>query len=83
MCLGLTTAAREHFRELALLRRVRDRIGREGTVDLEALARDAGMTAEHLARRFQLAYGCSPHGYQRLTKAVRNREARGHEPAVA
>jgi len=83
MCLSLQIAAREHLRELALLRRVRDRIGREGTVDLEALAHDAGMTPEHLARRFQLAYGCSPHGYQRLAMAVRNREARGPEPAVA
>ncbi|WP_372668330.1 AraC family transcriptional regulator [Amycolatopsis kentuckyensis] len=68
MCLGLTAAAREHFRELALLRRVRDRIGREGTVDLDALARDAGMTTEHLLRRFELAYGQQPHAYQRTAR---------------
>lgn len=71
MCLGLTAAAREHFRELALLRRVRDRIGREGTVDLDALARDAGMTTEHLTRRFRQAYGETPHGYQRAAQALR------------
>ena len=64
MCLGLTAAAREHFRELVLLRRVRDRIGREGTVDLDALARDAGMTTEHLTHRFRQAYGETPHGYR-------------------
>ncbi|SEF34554.1 hypothetical protein SAMN05421837_107440 [Amycolatopsis pretoriensis] len=68
MCLGLTAAAREHFRELVLLRRVRDRIGREGTVDLDALARDAGMTTEHLTHRFRLAYGQSPHAYQRAVR---------------
>lgn len=69
MCLGLTTAAREHFRELAVLRRVRDHIGREATLDLDALARDAGMTAEHLSRRFCLAYGHTPHDYQRAARA--------------
>lgn len=71
MCLGLTAAAREHFRELALLRRVRDRIGREGTVDLDALARDAGMTTEHLARRFRQAYGETPYDCRRAASAVR------------
>ncbi len=70
MCLSLTAAAREHFRELALLRRVRDRIGRDATVDLEALARDAGMTAEHLTHRFRQAYGETPHGYQRAARAA-------------
>ncbi|MFJ7216941.1 helix-turn-helix transcriptional regulator [Amycolatopsis sp. NPDC098790] len=71
MCLSLTAAAREHFRELVLLRRVRDRIGRDETVDLDALARDAGMTAEHLTRRFRQAYGETPHGYRRAAQAVR------------
>jgi len=66
MCLGLTVAAREHFRELTLLRRVRDRINREQGLDVEALARDAGMTAEHLVRRFTLAYGLTPHDYRAL-----------------
>ncbi|MFJ9778322.1 AraC family transcriptional regulator [Amycolatopsis sp. NPDC101161] len=71
MCLGLTAAAHEHFRELALLRRVRDRIGREATLDLEALAREAGMTTEHLTHRFRQAYGETPHGYQRAAHAGR------------
>jgi AraC-like DNA-binding protein len=64
MCLSLTAAAQEHFRELVVLRRVRDRIDREPALDLEVLARDAGMTAEHLGRRFTLAYGLAPHEYR-------------------
>jgi AraC-like DNA-binding protein len=85
MCLSLQIAARQHLLELTLLRRVRDRIDREYArpLDVEALARDVEMTAGHLSRRFRLAYGCSPHGYQELARAVRNREARAAEPAVA
>ncbi|WP_329049652.1 AraC family transcriptional regulator [Amycolatopsis sp. NBC_01488] len=83
MCLSLKAAAHEHFRELTQLRRVRDRIGCAAILDLEALARDAGMTAEHLTRRFRLAYGCSPHAYRELARAIRNREAHVAEPAVA
>ncbi|WP_410669054.1 AraC family transcriptional regulator [Amycolatopsis sp. cmx-4-68] len=85
MCLSLSHAARLHLRELVLLRRVRDRIDREpaGPLDIEALALEVDMSAEHLARRFRLAYGLSPHGYQQAARAVRNREARAAEPAVA
>lgn len=71
MCLSLQIAARRHLRELALLRRVRDRIDREETLDVEALARDTGMTAEDFVHRFRLAYGKTPHGYQRAAQAVR------------
>ncbi|GLY42343.1 hypothetical protein Amsp01_083660 [Amycolatopsis sp. NBRC 101858] len=54
-----------------LLRRIRDRIGREETLDLEALARDAGMTAADFLRRFQDAYGTTPHAYRRAAQAAR------------
>jgi AraC-like DNA-binding protein len=53
------------LRELARLRRVRDRIDREyaNPLDVEALAHDAYMSAGHLSRQFRLAYGESPYSY--------------------
>jgi AraC-like DNA-binding protein len=58
-------AAEQHLRDLALLRRVRDRIDREYAqpLNVEALARDAHMSAGHLSRQFRLAYGESPYSY--------------------
>ncbi len=55
----------QELRDLALLRRVRDRIDREYAqpLDVEALARDAHMSAGHFSRRFRLAYGESPYSY--------------------
>jgi transcriptional regulator GlxA family with amidase domain len=57
--------AAQRLRDLALLRRVRDRIDREYAqpLDVEALARDAHMSAGHLSRQFKLAYGESPYAY--------------------
>ncbi|MCX4993188.1 MULTISPECIES: helix-turn-helix transcriptional regulator [unclassified Streptomyces] len=57
--------AAQHLRDLAHLRRVRDRIDRQYAqpLDLEALARAADMTAGHLSRQFRLAYGQSPYAY--------------------
>ena len=57
-------AAAQHLRDLAWLRRVRDRIDREYAqpLDVEALARGAHMSAGHLSRQFRLAYGESPKG---------------------
>ena len=54
--------AAEHLRDLARLRRVRDRIDREYAqpLDVEALARGVHMSAGHLSREFRLAYGESP-----------------------
>ncbi|MEV4289265.1 helix-turn-helix transcriptional regulator [Nonomuraea bangladeshensis] len=51
--------------ELARLRRVRDRIDREYArpLDVEALARAAGLPPAQLSRRFRLAYGRSPYDY--------------------
>jgi AraC-like DNA-binding protein len=61
--------------DLARLRRVRDRIDREYTkpLDVEALARDAHMSAGHFSRRFRAAYGESPYGYlmtRRIERAM-------------
>ena len=69
------SAAAEHLRELARLRRVRDRIDREYAqpLDVEALARGANMSAGHLSRRFRLAYGESPYSYlmtRRIERAM-------------
>jgi AraC-like DNA-binding protein len=68
-------AAAQHLRDLALLRRVRDRIDREYAqpLDVEALARDAHMSAGHLSRQFRLAYGESPYAYlmtRRIERAM-------------
>jgi AraC-like DNA-binding protein len=58
-------AAAQHLRDLALLRRVRDRIDREYAqpLDVEALARGGHMSAGHFSREFRLAYGESPYAY--------------------
>ena len=55
----------QHLRDLARLRRVRDRIDREFAqpLDVEALARGVHMSAGHLSREFRLAYGESPYSY--------------------
>ncbi|GAA1799823.1 helix-turn-helix transcriptional regulator [Actinomadura chokoriensis] len=65
----------EHLRDLARLRRVRDRIDREYArpLDVEALARGAHMSAGHLSRQFRRAYGESPYGYlmtRRIERAM-------------
>ena len=68
-------AAAQHLRDLAWLRRVRDRIDREYAqpLDVEALARGAHMSAGHLSREFKRAYGESPYGYlmtRRIERAM-------------
>jgi AraC-like DNA-binding protein len=68
-------AAEQHLRDLALLRRVRDRIDREydRPLDVEALARGVYMSAGHLSRQFKLAYGESPYSYlmtRRIERAM-------------
>ena len=70
-----TPAAAQHLRDLAWLRRVRDRIDREYAepLDVEALARGAHMSAGHLSREFRLAYGESPYSYlmtRRIERAM-------------
>jgi AraC-like DNA-binding protein len=68
-------AEAQHLRDLARLRRVRDRIDREYAqpLDVEALARGASMSAGHLSREFRRAYGESPYGYlmtRRIERAM-------------
>lgn len=69
------TAAEQRLRDLATLRRVRDRIDREYArpLDVSALARAAGMSAGHLSREFRRAYGESPYAYvmtRRIERAM-------------
>jgi AraC-like DNA-binding protein len=54
---------------------VRDRIDRDYAepLDVEALARDAHMSAGHLSRQFRLAFGESPYSYlmtRRIERAM-------------
>jgi len=68
-------AIEQHLRDLARLRRVRDRIDREYAepLDVEALARGAHMSAGHLSREFKLAFGESPYSYlmtRRIERAM-------------
>ncbi|WP_106349882.1 helix-turn-helix transcriptional regulator [Antricoccus suffuscus] len=65
----------QRLRDLAVLRRVRDRIDREYAqpLDVEALARGAHMSAGHLSREFRRAYGESPYSYlmtRRIERAM-------------
>ena len=65
----------QRLEDLARLRRVRDRIDREHAepLDVESLARGAGMSAGHLSRQFRLAYGESPYSYlmtRRIERAM-------------
>lgn len=68
-------AESQRLRDLALLRRVRDRMDREYAqpLDVEALARGVNMSAGHLSRRFKAAYGESPYSYlmtRRIERAM-------------
>ncbi|WP_018638358.1 helix-turn-helix transcriptional regulator [Parafrankia elaeagni] len=70
-----SNAVERHLRDLARLRRVRDRIDREHArpLDVEALARGVHMSAGHLSREFRRAYGESPYGYlmtRRIERAM-------------
>ncbi|WP_062538077.1 helix-turn-helix transcriptional regulator [Mizugakiibacter sediminis] len=68
-------APAHHLRDLARLRRVRDRIDREYAqpLDLETLARGVHMSAGHLSRQFKRAFGESPYSYlmtRRIERAM-------------
>ncbi len=57
------------------MRRVRDRIDRDYAqpLNMDALARDAYMSAGHLSRQFRAAYGESPYSYlmtRRIERAM-------------
>lgn len=76
MCHDLAvTVSEQRKSDLARLRRVRDRIDREYAqpLDVEALARDAYMSAGHLSRQFRAAFGESPYSYlmtRRIERAM-------------
>ncbi len=68
-------AEAQRLRDLALLRRVRDRMDRDYArpLDVEALARDAHMSPGHFSRAFRRAYGESPYSYlmtRRIERAM-------------
>ena len=70
-----TPAEAQRLRDLAVLRWVRDRIDRDHALplDVEALARDANMSAGHFSRAFKKAYGESPYSYlmtRRIERAM-------------
>ena len=65
----------QRLKDLALLRRVRDRIDRDYAqpLDVEALARGVHMSAGHLSREFKRAYGEPPYSYlmtRRIERAM-------------
>lgn len=65
----------QRLADLALLRRVRDRIDREYAqpLDVDALARGVHVSAGHLSREFKRAYGESPYAYlmtRRIERAM-------------
>ena len=71
----MTNTSAERLRDLALLRRVRDRMDREYAqpLNVEALARDVHLSAGHLSREFKAAYGESPYSYlmtRRIERAM-------------
>ena len=73
--MGSKPAPPPHLRDLARLRRVRDRIDREYAqpLDVEALARGVHMSAGHLSREFKQAYGESTYSYlmtRRIERAM-------------
>lgn len=69
------TTHEQRLRDLAVLRGVRDRIDRQYQLplDVETLAREAGLSAGHLSRSFKAAYGESPYSYvmtRRIERAM-------------
>jgi AraC-like DNA-binding protein len=67
--------APERARDLARLRRVRDRIDRDYAqpLNVEALARGVNLSAGHLSREFRAAFGESPYAYlmtRRIERAM-------------
>ncbi|MBJ7452027.1 MAG: helix-turn-helix transcriptional regulator [Blastococcus sp.] len=73
--MGSAPVVEQRLRDLARLRRVKDRIDREYAqpLDVEALARGAHMSAGHLSREFRAAYGESPYAYlmtRRIERAM-------------
>ncbi|GAA3162491.1 helix-turn-helix transcriptional regulator [Nonomuraea salmonea] len=73
--MGSGRAQAQRLRDIAVIRRVRDRIDREYAkpLNLEALARGAHLSAGHLSREFRRLYGESPYAYlmtRRIERAM-------------
>ena len=71
----MTTPSTAELRDLALLRRVRDRVDRDYAqpLDVEALARGVNVSSGHLSRSFRRAFGESPYSYlmtRRIERAM-------------
>jgi transcriptional regulator GlxA family with amidase domain len=69
------TTPEQRLGDLALLRRVRDRMDREfaAPLDVENLARGVHLSGGHLSREFKRAYGESPYRYlmtRRIERAM-------------
>jgi AraC-like DNA-binding protein len=69
------SADEQRLRDLALLRRVKDRMDREYAqpLDVAALAQGVGMSSGHLSRQFREAYGEPPYSYlmtRRIERAM-------------
>ncbi|MGW4502847.1 helix-turn-helix transcriptional regulator [Micromonospora sp. NPDC004336] len=72
---GVGRAEAQRLRDVAVIRRVRDRIDREyaGPLNLETLARGAHLSVGHLSREFRRVYGESPYSYlmtRRIERAM-------------
>jgi hypothetical protein len=80
----ITLAEAQHLRDLALLRRVRNRIDREYAqpLDVEALARPAHMSAGHLSHQSRLAYGESAYSCPMTRRIERDGAAKGTYASV-
>lgn len=70
-----TSTPEQRLSDLALLRRVRDRMDREfgAPLDVENLARGMHLSGGHLSREFKRAYGESPYQYlmtRRIERAM-------------
>ncbi|MEU6719719.1 helix-turn-helix transcriptional regulator [Nonomuraea sp. NPDC046802] len=73
--MGFGRAEAQRLRDIAVIRRVRDRIDREYAkpLNLEALAGGAHMSVGHLSREFRRVYGESPYSYlmtRRIERAM-------------
>ncbi|MGB2951018.1 MAG: AraC family transcriptional regulator [Rhodococcus sp. (in: high G+C Gram-positive bacteria)] len=73
--MALGSAEAQRLRNIAILRRVHDRIDREyaSPLNLETLARDANLSVGHLCREFRRVYGEAPYSYlmtRRIERAM-------------
>ncbi len=73
--MGLGRAEAQRLHDIAVIRRVRDRIDREYAkpLNLQALAAGAHMSVGHLCREFRRIYGESPYSYlmtRRIERAM-------------